>query len=413
MTHTNTCFHAVRKLLALLTFLLVVGFGREALANSYTFCVQMDTDLENVNFGEDYYLQATGPYAGRYIKVKVTRGAVVLVNTTYANGSGCVSFTDNTTGQFKLEVWSEMKVPRTDNTGNTNTVRILNSAGNQVYWNYFWTFGGTTGSKTFTLAQSNRTNLIAVARWAFERYSDGLINKITEIHDFASDTCPDNSCNDTYGGSTATVYINPIHNKRKFLIGHEIGHAFIAHWFGYNPYPATLPGQGTLYSRNEGGASCEWAGAGAHAIHSKGYSSGALLEAFPHHYATYVFNSVADYGGFWYYKDGTGVTEVDMESGPTGGVSEYLETTCTGSDVARGVELDWARQFWDFRTNPGTLPSNYALARQIKNGLTGADWDMEDGWQKMQDGIEEYDTANGTAFESRWNVLGPFNGVDH
>jgi len=410
MAHTT---NILGKLLGLLAFLLVLGFGREALANSYTMCLQMDTDYENVNFGEDYYTSATGPYTARFIKVKVTRGGVTVLNTTYADVNGCVAFTDSTTGQFKLEVWSEMKVPRTDNTAYTNTVRILNSAGNQAYWNYFWTFGGTSGSKTFTMSQSNRTNLIAVARWAFERYSDGLINKITEIHD-SYGTCPsDNSCNGSYSGSTATVYINPIHNARKFLIGHEIGHAFIAHWFSGNPYPDQLVGQGSLYSRNEGGASCEWTGAGAHAMHSKEYSSGALLEGFPHYYATYVFNSAVGYGGFWYYKDGTGVTEVDMEVGPTGGATAYMESTCSGTDAERGVELDWARHFWDFRTNAGTAPSNYALARQIKNGLTDADWHMENGWQKMLDGMDEYDGDNGTDFLTRWDDLGPFNGVDH
>lgn len=413
MTHTT---NTLGKLFGFFAFLLVAGFGRDAMANTYKFCVQMDTDLENVNFGEDHFLQAGGPYLGRWIKVKVTRGATTIVNTTYADGVGCVAFNDTQTGQFKLEIWSEMKVPRTDNAAQTNTVRILNSAGTQSYWNYFWTFGGTTGTKTFTLSQSNRTNLIAVSTWAFYRFSDGLINKITEIHDLAAGICPGNSCNDSYspGSQLATVYINPIHNKRKFLIGHELGHAFLAHWFSANPWPDQNPGQGTLYSRNEGGAACEWAGAGAHAMQSKEYSSGALLEGFPHFYAAYVFNSVADYGGFWYYKDGTGITEVDMEAGPTGGTAKFLENTCSGSDVARGVELDWARQFWDFRTNAGTAPSNFALARQIKNGLTSGAWHMENGWQKMQAGMVEYDDLYGTDFATRWNSFGSsFNGVDH
>lgn len=124
-------------MLALLAFLAVTGFGRDALANSYSFCLSMDTDYENVGFGEDYIVGAAGPYTARYIKVKVTKGAEVIVDTTYANQSGCVSFTHGTTGQFKLEVWGEMRIPRTDNAANNNTVRILNSSGNQPYWNYF------------------------------------------------------------------------------------------------------------------------------------------------------------------------------------------------------------------------------------------------------------------------------------
>jgi hypothetical protein len=165
----NNTIKRFGELVGLLAFFVVAGFGREALANSYTMCVNMDTDFENVNFGEDYFTNATGPYAADYVKVKVTRGGVTILNTTYANSSGCVAFNDTTAGQFKLEVWSEMRVPRSDNPANTNIVRVLNSAGNQSYWNYFWTFGGTTGSKTFTLAQSNRTNLMAIGTFANAR----------------------------------------------------------------------------------------------------------------------------------------------------------------------------------------------------------------------------------------------------
>lgn len=249
-----------------------------------------------------------------------------------------------------------------------------------------------------------------------------MIAKVKEVHD-RGDGCDgfnncngDCSCNGFYAplSQLATVYINSIHNKRKFLIGHELGHAFLAHWFGDNPAPVANGGQGSTYSRNEGGASCQWSGAGAHAIHSKEYSSGALLEGYAHYFATYLFNSEAStVGAFWHYKDGTGVTNVDMESGPTGGATLYMEATCSGSDALRGVELDWARAFWNFKTEAGTKPSNYALTRQIKNGLTDPGWDMEDAWAKTQIGMDIYDSDNGTSFATRWDTKAAQNGIDH
>lgn len=403
-----------RRILCSAVILLGAGTSQTTLANSYNFCVGVETDLENVNFGEDYFTQVFPNVLVPYIKVKVTKGAEVIVNTTYAGSGGCISFTHATTGEFRLEITSEMRIPRTDNSSDHNIVRVLNGNGDLVGWNVFHTFSGTTGTQVFTLPQSNRTNLIAIADWAYRRHSDGLVNKITEVRDSFGVCETDNSCNGTYAGSTATVYINPIHNKRKFLIGHELGHSFIAHWFADNPAPAQLGGQGSLYSRNEGGTACEWSGAGAHAMHSKEYSSGALLEAFPHYYSTYLFNDATETdAAFWYYKDGTGITEVDMESGPTGGATAYMEATCTGSDALRSVELDWARQLWDFRTNSGDIPSNYALTRMIKNGLTSAGWDMEDAWPKLQTGMDVYDTANATDFRTRWDTFGAANGIDH
>ncbi len=383
-------------------------FPTEALANTYKFCVRMDTALENVNFGEDRMLDADGPYVASYLKYRITYNGATVAPTGYLPSSGCVTFSHSSKGQFKMELWSEMRIPRSDNSSYYNTVRIKHSNGTLAWWAYYWTFGGTTGTATFTFNQTRRTNLIAMSRYIIQRISDGANYKIYDVWDKASSSCPDNSCNGSYSSATntATVYINPIHNGRKFLVGHELGHAHVAHWFNYNP------GFGDMYSRNEGGSFCTWSGAGAHSIHSKEYSSAALIEGYPHYFATYAFNYVASYAGFWYYKDGTGVTEVNMENGNTGGTTRFMETNCTGSHNGRGVELDWARQFWDFRTNPGAKPSNYAILRMIKNSLLSG-WTNTNTYSKMQGGVSTYDSQNGTSFLSRWNDFGAYNGIDH
>ncbi len=379
----------------------------EARANSYTFCASMETAYSDSGIGEDYLVSDV--YAARYLKVRVKRGSTTVVPTTYTNTSGCVSFSDSHKGQFVVEYWGELRVPRSDNGSYTNKAYIYNSAGNLPKWTYYWTFGGTTGQKTFTFNQTRRTNLINVTRWALERFSDGLINKTFIVWDKGGCAEPENSCNGTYSGTTSTVFINPTTgNSEKFLIAHEIGHSVVAHWFGYHP------GFGTMYNVNDGGSACEWTG--YHALHSKEYSSAALAEGFAQYYATYLFNSASTSAWFRYYKQeyksGT-VTTVNMENGPTGGSTAYLDNVCTGTKAGRGVELDWARQLWDYRTNSGSKPSNYAILRQIKNGLTSGSWSNTNTWARVSAGVQEYDSDYGTSFHSRWTDFGEYNGIDH
>lgn len=86
-------------------------------------CANLDTTLENVGLGEDYLVDADGPYAAMYLRATVSINGHLVTGPVYANSAGCVSFTHASLGPFKLKLWSEMKVPRTDNAAQTNTVR--------------------------------------------------------------------------------------------------------------------------------------------------------------------------------------------------------------------------------------------------------------------------------------------------
>jgi len=387
--------HALWLAIAALMYLIAPTAAKAA---NYTLCVGLDTSLENVNVGEDYLIDADGPYVGRYLKAAVFRNNVLIVGATYLNSAGCLTFSNANLGPFTMNVVSEMRVPRTDNAAQTNTAKIQDNTGVLAGWSFQHTFvsGGTT-SKTFYAAASWATNLTVVTRQSLERLSNGLSSK-------------------------ATLYITPAHNPRKYAIAHELGHAVVAHWFATNPWPQNAS---EVYDFNGGGVGCTWGGAGAHALHSMEYAAAGVIEGFPQFYATYAFNNETQTeASFYYYKDGTGVTDVNMETGPVGGSTAFMTTDCSGVKTGKGNELDWARQFWDYRTNAGTKPSNNAILSQMFTAYNNPNvWftaenepnngDFDNSVNRLTSSIGSYDAANQTAFATRWGSTDDTNGINY
>jgi len=390
--------------LALTAFALIVLSALPAEAYNHTFCARTRVTTIDSGIGEDYYTTGGATtHPARYAQMRVTRNGATVVNTTYAASNGCLYFSSPYSTGFKLEMWSKARIPRTDNSGFTNTLNVHFSNGTFAYW--FWNINpGPSGNPVVVQTnQTRRSNLFGISSWILARWSDGLVNKTFTVRDQACPGIPNNSCN-----SGSTLYINPDSHDRKFLIAHELGHAIVHRWINYHPNAS--------YSLNTGGANCTTSQT-SHALHSKEYQSAALTEGFAQFYATAAWNSEGQTGGWFryykdYYKNGS-VTNVNVENGNTGGATRYMEKNCSGSDAGRGVELDWMRAFWDYRTNSGTKPTHYQILRQLKNAVIGGDWGHSDAYDAFSGAVADYDNQYGTSFYSRWLTMATYNGVDH
>jgi hypothetical protein len=238
------------------------------------------------------------------------------------------------------------------------------------------------------------------------------------------DHCPtafDNSCNSRFttseGEELPVGFVHPDHNAHKFAISHEVAHAVVHRFMG-----GVHPQKDNMYDLNTGAPECVFQAGSAHALHSEEWSAAALAEGFAQFYATVVWNrtSEAD-GAFHYYKDDYkdgAVQDVDMAEGPLGGVEAYLRNVCPGTDVAKighGVELDWARQFWDYRTPPGPAPSNLEVLEQYRLAINPPfffGWSNTNSWQRMFDAIQQFDADNGTGYLPKWTATEQLNGID-
>lgn len=384
------------------------GLEVEAAGQTYylhTFCAQTRVTTVDSGVGEDY---GTTPGAivhpARFAQMKVTRGGATVLPTTYANSGGCVYFYSPYITGFKLEMWSRARIPRTDNAGHNNILDVQFSNGTNAYW--YWNLNSNPYSAPVFVQtnQTRRSNLLGISSWALQQWSDGLANKTFIVRDEACPGIPNNSCNTAAG----LIHINPDSYNRKFLIGHELGHAIVHRWINYHPSAS--------YSVNSGGSECTTEET-SHALHSKEYQSAALTEGFAQFYATAIWNDESQGNGWFhyykdYYKNGS-VQDVNVENGPTGGVTAYMENECTGTFTGYGVELDWQRALWDYRTNPGTKPTHYQILRQYKNAVTGGSWSNTGAGDAFAAAIADYDNDHGTDFYPRWIEMSTYNGVDH
>lgn len=404
--NTTTIFRGLSAKLVLLLALVLGGLSAlPAEAYVHSFCASTRVTTTDSDIGEDIHdLVGATTHPSRYAQMRVTRNGAVVVNTTYANAGGCLTFSSPYTSGFKLEMWSKARIPASDDPSHFNTLNVHHGNGTLAYW-YWFINPGTSGAPRFVATnQTRRSNLFAISSWILTRWSDGLNFKTITVEDSACPTIPDNSCN-----SGSTVHIHPNGNQKKFLIGHEMGHALVHRWINYHPNAS--------YTQNNGGAHCTTPVGMHHAMHSREFQSAALTEGFAQFYSTVAWNyESATTGWFHYYKSNYkngSVTAVDVEFGGIGGELRYLETQCTDSPDGRGVELDWLRALWDYRTNPGTKPSRYQILRQLKNAVTGGDWGNLGAGDAFSAAVADYDMQYGTSFYPRWTGNASYNGVDH
>jgi hypothetical protein len=393
---------------------------------NHTFCVRIPFDTQDSGVGEDFYAgQGTQWVPASHGRVAVTNfnfGAdSVVVDDGRLNANGCISFNHTATSTvWGVIVISQADVPRSDNPAGLNRFYAFDSGGNVSTWYWHGDFGSPDSVEYFYLDGDPRANLFAAGVFSLMRFSDGVAGETIYAVDDHCPTAFDNSCNSLFttieGEEIPVAYIHPDHNDHKFAISHEVGHAVVHRFMGDHPH------KDNMYDLNTGAPDCIFQPAAAHALHSEEWSSSALTEGFAQFYATAVWNSTSESdGAFHYYKDdykdGT-VQDVDMASGPLGGEDAYLRNVCPGTDAEKaghGVELDWSRQFWDYRTRPGHAPSNLEVLQQYRLAVNAPGffgWSNTNSWQSMFDGIQQFDANNGSHYLARWNATDHLNGID-
>lgn len=398
--------------------------------------VNLDT-----NIGEDFNLTST--WTARGARIGVQHAVAGNQPVMYTNvGTGCVDFQSTASSNFTVTIYAETKVGASGNI----IVRSFATEANYVSWRdgpgapsatlEQWLWLGVTPACTgtnCTLTMTNTSgtdpvsNMIAVGTQVLHKIDGETTPRISGTVELAliNEPCGgaggSGSCFRRESGEPHIAWIQSTDNgdQRKFLIAHETGHLLhdvrsgFPAWGG-NPW-VIATGHHTR---------CDSAGIpGAHALRSEELSSGAFIEGFAHYMATLTFNShLSTSAWFKYYKDDTstggGVTYnfdlVDVEgsgASPAGGVSDWLHSangcTCTATGCAdRGVEMDWLRFLWDFRTDAGTQPThaqifNLTLDAAATHGLLSA--------SLIQDWLEAEVPG---ALASRWDTLADANGAD-
>jgi len=387
--------------------------------NQIKFCFAIPVDTEDSFIPHDFAVNPVSYFNGSYIQTTIRTlppQAQTIVDGEFADEEGCITIDHVSQTGYRISVVSVADVPRTDNTGESNLLQVRTGQpinGNLGGWSWCTETDISAGTTRWLYLNPGRlANLLGMSIWSLRRFSDGVGGETIWVYDRPCGSNPNNSCNTTSGN----LEVNPLHNKFRYAVSHEMGHAVFKRFYGFHPF------RNGIYNVDAGGEACEWS-QGAHGLHSKEFSSSAITEGFAQFYATAVWNRLDQLGAwFHYYKedykanapDGP-VTVVDMETGSEGGSIAYLENVCTGPDDGFGVELDWARQFWDYMTNAGEKPTKLELFEQLVtaygSNFINPSWGNGNSNDRMPKAIQQFDFDAGTDFMARWNELAAVNGV--
>jgi hypothetical protein len=409
-----------RTLLALL-----IGIGLHAwpaLANAFvhTVCVSLRTSHMDAATG-DHLTAAVEPARG----VKISSP---VIGTRYTmTASGCaVGIVSGSPVVGPVTVYAESRVGTLNNiyvrsfatVGARNTWQNTPTDANLAKWvvntgTLCGVDGSCVTSVVNTNVNSNVSDLHAAAVWSahnIDIHSPAHLAGNQEL--FAHNS----GCSDGGGGScmeSNTLAIQTLNSgaRRKFLIGHEVGHWWHQKWGGSFG--------GSYFISNPSGAACDSVGIpGDHALRSLEYQKAAYIEGFAHYLSALAFNDHASQSAsFQYYKifipTDYDNDVVNVEIGPTGGATNAWtnECGCPGCDsgVANvdatdlGTELDWLRAFWDFRTDP---PANTQPTHSDVFDIVATSVGHTSAFAELSEEVP-------VGLVARWNAAASLNGIDH
>jgi hypothetical protein len=411
-------YHLLSKLAWILPVLCLLPGA--ANAANYKFCMYYHTSTSDSNIGEDYYRSTTW-WLARGARVRVRPqiwGAAPVFNDYARSTDGCFEFSSSHTS-FYVDLYAQTRLGPNNNISIDAVAALTPDTTEAGYWTIVTSPNLAPGTHYFYGPASAVSNLIAIASYtyyAFDTFGGSPNNKELKVR-LKNESCPgvpNNSCASVapvapipeqgVAARRGVVNIHPDSNSKKFLIAHEMGHMifglFRADGFWGSGYDCGFDG---------GGPSCEFTSGHAHSLHSKEFQGCAMFEGFAHFVATDAFNNHGTQDAWFHYYKAGFPEEVNVEEGPVGGATRFMELMCGGPESygGYGVGLDWQRTFWDYHTDSGTKPSHAQIMQQIVGAQQAQDYDKYSAFSYIAT------TAANMGFGQRWQDKSSWNGIDH
>lgn len=421
-------------------------------AHAERLCVKWEIRTEDSGMGiqagpnaggtEDKYpgANAGATASALGVRVRISRPGWAQTYDT-APGSGCVDWSDSSwSGDYDVRVYGY----QTD--ANDNVVRIHDSqsdscavAPGATYSLLIQDYTPSGGTDVMKVGDEiGRWTTQAMLGYGLYRYHDGVHDKT--IHAGFDEGNSNGQCNSSAHDGTLNSFITSGRHcvqysdcaadddrRKKFLVGHEFGHALTALHYG-DKAGAT--------NGDEPGADSGWLGitddnscanSSVYDITDVEWSSIAFREGFAHFVSAKIFNdreksaSTGLYEGAFHWG---GSHSQDLQRPNRGQVSasdnRYDDLCCastSGCGTGTGVIGDWMRFLWDWYTNEGFLGSCtqqptklnmlwlYTRTRQ-EGGLLRNNY-----FQKLQDGADAMNLP--TCLEDGMlDIHAALNGVD-
>ena len=364
------------------------------------FCLKQVSTFVDGGVGEDFWQNswATARWS-RGSEATVERGGSVIWSGFLGDGPGADDPGKGCTPNLGFSWYGsrEYTITITSNgEAQGNSVTVVDDAIGTAP-SFSTTVEAVYGTYEITVdpaATDEEFNVYMAGAYAIARHSGGMSGK---SYDFRMNYSA--SQYDPYGN---TIYISDRHTFKKFIIGHEQGHAM--GFFGIGHYYNKLVNLDCSYSSSL----CPESG-GSHSMTSMEYSGCALGEGWAHMFSASVYNDQDETDcRFEYWSDETGSDSTPMIDceGTAGGFSEaFMEATCETPWDGYGTELDWFRALWDVYTDSDS-PNLAEVLAWMKDANAWAD---DEAFDELD---TEADTVGGN-LDTNWDAAKTANGIDH
>lgn len=431
-----------QKLFSVFIFSLLF-FGSSTSFSQVKICFTIDVDYSDNQrdsvYSEDYWtekLPSPKGVKGMYTIIKNSSGSVVwsgfIGDGDYSGsvGEGCTSdFTMSGNGIYEVTLTSYGKVF-------SNNLQVRDRVTDN-YKNIIFSTPTISSSGTYVinvpLVQSNKDVFKSYMAAAYSIYRQNLGSKDKYIRIYAGqDEGECGSSGNCYYSSLLRLYLDPNGSDRKFTISHELGH-----YLGNVSVSNRLIG-GNCSELNFSSGTCS---SSTHNFHSLETGRCAFVEGFAHFYASSVWNNTSENSAYFNSTTIIGgvsnpVINIEMSGVPFGNQfkTKSMENNCTQSTEVNwsktsgstseydtnwgglGVELDWARTFWDMLTdNCGA----YGLSMfDITNFIKYTTWDIPQNtsFEHRLNAYNYLDTSaniRGGDVNTCWDYAKYLNGIDH
>jgi hypothetical protein len=336
--------------------------AEEAWSATYKLCMKWDITMNDSTFSitsgsgatvsEDYYPWVSHTVVARNVRVRITKGSL---DTTIDTGSdGCFSFDTSVSPPFTIRAFAYAK-----DSGN-NVTRVVDSQGSTR--SFVKTISPPANQWTdvhFGSFTSPWATLAAVSAYSAYRHRWGATNKEMRVTECSTDFCNSSLVNTNLlpqGIGTIRIYngsdTNTDRRYAKFMIAHELGHAWMRLYTGglLEPWRSSTGLVDNTSSCSDGSSygmlSLEWNVIGA-------------KEAIAHVYSADIWNHHGSNEGIFRWFS----TTYDLEFNNPANSGGYIENNCgPSSSFGKSVNIDWLRFFWDWHT-PYTASSKPPLSQ--------------------------------------------------
>lgn len=353
------------------------------------------------DFGEDYGL-STSTRRARNILTQVFRSDDSLAWVGYATDGGCTGDFTPGAGPHRVRVYPVYQSVTTDVRFNVKDC----STGSGCTASYF--------DKTNVTLSGSSTNVTLPLERELDAYISAahMIDRLAKNYystwqDFEIRIFTNTVTNWPPGTPFPRVYLTGVDTRSKFTLTHEVGHALYLEAIGL---PVSQANEKDWVDCSNGPG-----GAHSHTLKSEEYASCAHYEGFGDYVSAAAWNNLGTnangyYTNFTDFPDPSTFFVTDIESG-----QKEIHAHCQGSACCGlGTELDWARTFWDFRTDSGAKPANLAPTQVV-----GAAFPYpSDGSDNCSPGhyaaiLSEVGFELGFTLLLKFNTKAIFNGADY